>query len=278
MTSSRRLRSRLGWSTADRISVHGYDLPGELMGRVGLGDMGFLSLTGRLPGTAESAVFNACLVTLVEHGVTPSALATRLTLLGAPESLQGAVAAGLLGLGERFVGSIEGAARLTQEAWAEAEEGADPAALAGPIIDRYDREGVPLPGFGHPVHKPVDPRTERLFAIAAEHGLAGRHVALITAVGVEARRRGKPLPINATGAIGAVASELGLPWHVCRGLGVMARAVGLVGHVLEEQGEPIAAELWRRTDDEILRHQHQHARREDGAGDHAHGHHGGETV
>lgn len=251
MSAARPLRSTIGHSTPTTVTVHGYDLPSQLMGHVGLGDMGFLSLTGRLPDEHESAVFNACLVTLVEHGTTPSSLATRLTALGAPESVQAAVAAGLLGLGQRYVGSIEGAARLTQDALGRASSETIES-LAADVVDAHERSGQPLPGFGHPVHDPVDPRTDRLFRIAEEHGFRGRHVALLEAVGDEVgRRRARPLLINATGAIGAVAGELGLPWEICRGLGVMARAVGLVGHVLEESRSPIAPEIWRRVDDEI---------------------------
>src|ERR687887_2830262 len=106
------LKSELGWSTVDRIVVRGKDLPGEILGYLNLGDMAFLELTGRVPNPRESKLFNAMVVTLVEHGVTPSALATRMTYLGAPESPQAAVAAGLLGLGSVFVGSTEGVAKM----------------------------------------------------------------------------------------------------------------------------------------------------------------------
>lgn len=245
------IRSSLGWSSADRVVVHGYDLPGQLLGHVGLGEMGFLSLAGRLPEPDEAAVFEACLVTLVEHGATPSSLATRLTAHGAPESLQGAVAAGLLGLGDRFVGSIEGAAQLTQEAWDDAPD-ADATTLAARVVDDFGRERRPIPGFGHPVHRPVDPRTVRLFEIAEEHGRAGRFVELMRSIADElASRRGTPVPLNATGAIGALVGELDLPWQAGRGIGVMARTVGLVGHVLEEAAAPIAGEIWHRVDEEI---------------------------
>lgn len=251
MSEDRPRTSPLGWSTADRVIVHDHDLAEELLGEVGFGAMAFLSLTRRLPSPDEAAVFEACLVTLVEHGPTPSSLATRLTLLGAPDSLQGAVAAGLLGVGGRFVGSIEGAAQLTQDAWA-AEPDAEVETLAGQIVDRFAHEDRPVPGFGHPVHRPTDPRSTRLFEIAADHGYSGRHVELIRAVGeVLAVRRGEPLTLNATGAIGALLGELGLPWQAGRGIGVMARAVGLVGHVLDEMEQPMAAELWYRVDDEV---------------------------
>src|ERR671922_2113829 len=109
------LKSDLGWSTVDRIVVRGKDLPGEILGSLNLGDMAFLELTGRVPSDGESRLFNAMVVTLVEHGVTPSALVARLTYLGAPEALQAAVAAGLCGLGSVFVGSMEGAAKLLSE-------------------------------------------------------------------------------------------------------------------------------------------------------------------
>jgi citrate synthase len=252
---TKKLRSDLGWSTADRIVVRGHDLADELLGKVSLGDVAFLELMGRLPTPEESVVFNALAVTLVEHGMTPSAIAARLTYFGAPESLQGAVAAGLLGIGDRFGGSIEGAARLLQEALQESTPAGGLRALAGGIVSRHREAKQPIPGLGHPVHKAVDPRTPRLFALAAENGFSGRFVELMELVSEEASRSyGRPLPVNATGAIGAVASELEIPWRVCRGLAVMARAIGLVAHIQEEMQEPLAAEIWSRIDDESSSH------------------------
>lgn len=248
---TKKLKSDLGWSTEDRIVVRGHDLADELLGKVSLGDVAFLELKGRLPTAQESIVFNALAVTLVEHGMTPSAIAARLTYFGAPESLQGAVAAGLLGIGDRFGGSIEGAARMLQEA----EHAGDQRALAGAIVGRFREKKQQIPGLGHPVHKTVDPRTPKLFALAADNGLSGRYVELMKLVGEEASRTfGRPLPVNATGAIGAIASELELPWQVCRGLAVMARAIGLVAHLQEEMQEPLAAEIWSRVDDESSSH------------------------
>lgn len=232
------IRSDLAWSTAERIVVRGKDLPGEILGHLNLGDMAFLELTGRTPNERESKLFNAMVVTLVEHGVTPSALAARLTYLGAPEALQGAVAAGLLGLGSVFVGSMEGAAKLLSEAIA-----------AGKNAKTVVAENKRIPGLGHPVHKPLDPRTTRLFEIAREAGYYGRYCELMEAISRE-----KNLTLNATGAIGALACELGLDWKVVKGLGVMARAVGLVGHILEESRAPMAEEIWRRIEEESTRH------------------------
>jgi citrate synthase len=241
----------MGSSTADRITVRGHDLVEDLIGKVSLGEMAFLELKGRLPSHKESTVFNALAVTLVEHGMTPSAIATRLTYFGAPESLQGAVAAGLLGIGDRFGGSVEEAARTLQEALEGAGSKPDLDALARQVVAAHRESKRPIAGLGHPIHKPIDPRTPRLFAIAAENGFSGSFVQLMVAISAEASRSyGRELPVNATGAIGAIASELDIPWRVTRGLAVMARAIGLVAHVQEELEEPLAAEIWSRVDEE----------------------------
>lgn len=249
------LRSQIAWSTHDRIGVFGYDLPRDLIGRVNLGDMGFLEIAGRLPTNAESKVFNAVLVTLVEHGITPSSIATRMTYAGAPEAMQAAVAAGLLGLGTVFVGSIEGAAKMLSEALPDPRAKVSLDACAEQIVAAHMHAKRSIPGLGHPIHKPIDPRVPRLFAVARANGFGGPYIRLMRLVAdkvaVAAKR---DLPINATGAIGAICCELGLPWKVCRGVGVMARAVGLVGHILEESRNPMALEVWRRTEDEATRH------------------------
>lgn len=249
--SARPLRSGMSQSTPDRIVVRGFDLTADLLGRVNLGDMAFLELTGRLPDGSESTVFNAMLVALVEHGITPSTIAARLTYLGAPEAVQGAVAAGLLGVGSVFVGTIEGAARMLQEAMPFGSERADLPELAVAIVERHRARRQLIPGLGHPVHTPVDPRSVRLFALASQHGLSGRYVRLMQMVGEEAERQtGRVLPVNVTGAVGALASEMEIPWQIGRGLGVMARCIGLVAHVLEEMREPMGAEIWRRVEEE----------------------------
>jgi citrate synthase len=252
---TKRIKSDLGWSTTDRIVVRGIDLANDIIGKVSLGDLAFLELKGRLPTPQESVVFNAIAVTLVEHGMTPSAIAARLTYFGAPESLQGAVAAGLLGLGDRFGGSIEGAAQVLQEGLEGIEPGTDLRTVARDIVAAHKRKKQVIPGLGHPIHKPIDPRTPRLFAVAAENGLSGRYVELMELIAEEAGVAfGRELPVNATGAIAALASELGIPWRVTRGLAVMARAIGLVAHIKEEIEDPTASEIWSRVEDEASGH------------------------
>ena len=250
-----KLTSSIGWSTADKISVRGLDLPNEILGHMNLGDLAFLQLTGRKATPEESKVFNAIVITLVEHGITPSAIAARMTYMGAPESLQAAVAAGLCGLGTVFVGSMEGASKMLYEALPQDKlgTGVDLDALAVETVAGFrDRKAI-VPGLGHPVHKPVDPRTPRLFEIAAQNGKSGEYVALMQKIQTEAEARsGKMLPINATGAIGAICCEFGFPWKIVRGFGVMARAIGLVGHILEESENPISYDIWQRVEEEIL--------------------------
>lgn len=250
-----KLTSDIGWSTADRITVRGLDLPSEILGEMNLGDLAFLLVAHRKPTPQESRVFNAIVITLVEHGITPSAMVARLTYMGAPESLQAAVAAGLNGLGTVFVGSMEGASKMLYDALPtdRAGQGADLDDIADQVVRDFAERGQIIPGLGHPVHKPVDPRTPRLFQIAEENGLSGDYIDLIQRIQARAEeKRGKALPINATGAIGAISCEFGFPWQIVRGFGVMARSIGLVGHILEERENPMAFELWQRTEEEIL--------------------------
>jgi citrate synthase len=228
------IKSDLGWSTRERIVVRGKDLPGEILGTLNLGDMAFLELTGRVPNPRESRLFNAMAVTLVEHGITPSALAARMTYLGAPEAMQAAVAAGLCGLGSVFVGSMEGAAKMLS---------------SGRTAQEIVAETKRIPGLGHHLHKPVDPRAARLFELARETGFYGNYCHRMEEIA-----KLKNLTLNATGAIGALACELGLDWRAVRGIGVMARAVGLVGHLLEESRQPMAEAVWHQVEAQATQH------------------------
>ncbi len=252
MTARKRLRSDIAWSDATHIVVRGHNLV-DLLGKASLGEFAFLELTGRMPTPEQSTVFEAIVVVLVEHGLTPSAIAARMTYLGSPEALQAAVAAGLLGIGDRFGGPAESVARMLQDAMTGG--GDDLRAMAADVVRASRDTGRPVPGVGHPIHREVDPRTPRLFEVAAANGYAGRYVELMNLVGDEASTAfGRHLPVNATGAIGAIASELGFEPRMCRGLAVIARSIGLVAHLLEEDREPLAAEIWSRVDDEASEH------------------------
>ena len=258
MKPSRPVKSDLAYATPTKVVIQGLDLCEQIVGKLDLGQMTFLEFFGRLPkDDKELRMFNAMMVILIEHGITPSSLATRMTYCGAPEAVQAAVAAGLLGLGSVFVGSLDNAARMLQTSLKGAPENADLDAIAATLVADYRSRKEIIPGIGHPFHKPIDPRTPALFGVARESGFYGRYAILIEKIGAEATRRaGKPLPVNVTGAMAAIASEFGLPWQICRGLAVAARAIGLVGHIIEEMRQPMADELYMRIEAEASAHLH----------------------
>ena len=211
----------------------------DLLGKLTFTEMIVFQMLGRVPSPGEAACIDACLVALIEHGLTPSAIAARLVYTSAPEAMQGAVAAGLLGVGGRFVGTVEGCAALV------ARIAGAPDALSEAAAIVAEAKG-PIPGFGHDVHKPDDPRTPRLFAIARQHGLAGKHVAALELLGATldgAKRR--HITINATGAVAAILADAGVPAEIMRGFALIARCAGLVGHVHEEQHAPAMGAIWR---------------------------------
>lgn len=255
MAARKSFRSDIAWATPDAVYVKGHDLCRDLLGKVSLGDMTFLQLMDRFPNPKEATVFNALSITLMEHGMTPSALAARLTLAGAPDAIQAAVAAGLCGLGSVFVGSTEAAAKMLQEAFAAPGQREDLKTIAAEIAKAEHAAGRRLPGIGHHFHKPVDPRAVRLFEIAEANGFGGHYVGLMKEVAAASERlTGKALPVNATGAVAAVASELGMHWSTVPGLGIIARTVGLVAHIREERLNPLAREIKTRVEEEATAH------------------------
>jgi citrate synthase len=208
-----------------------------------------------MPSAGETRLFDAALVALADHGLTPSVLAARLTWTGATESLQGSVAAGLLGAGNVFLGVVEDTARFLAAILAEAalevrhgvggegEEGLR--AAAERAVAAEIAAGRRIPGLGHPVHKAVDPRTPRLFEIAEEAGIPIPHLRLLRTVAeAHAAATGKVLPINGAGAAGAAYADLGFPPEIVRGFALLARTAGLVGHLAEERTDPIGLRLW----------------------------------
>lgn len=228
-------QTKIGKSTRDRIFVHGYDLTEDLIGKITLADMAFLGAMHRKPTENESKMLNALLVAICEHGYTPSSISTRLTYLGAPESVQSAVAAGLLGAGTVYLGAMEYVAEMLQDAFQKYGEERDLQEIASLVINERQESGKQLPGFGHPVHKPEDPRTTRLFAIAEELGFNGKNSQLLKEIHRQiCEKKGKTITLNAVGAIGAIMADMGIDYRVVKSFAVAARAVGLVAHIVEE--------------------------------------------
>ncbi len=252
------LVSGIGTSDAESITVCGRDLATDLMGVVSFPDLAFLLVAQRLPTPGESNVLNAVLVSLADHGLTPTALAARLTYTGAPEALQAAVAAGLLGAGSVFLGPTEDTALFLSAAVAEGRLDVDTpepevlAAAARAVRERL-AAGQRVPGLGHPVHKVTDPRVPRLYQLAGEAGVIGPHLRLLQAVAeVYPEFAGHPLPINGAGAAGAALADLGLPPEVARGFALLARTAGLVGHIAEERRQPIGRKLYQDVEHRMI--------------------------
>lgn len=219
-----------------RIVVRGRGLTDELMGSVTFTQMIYLTITGDLPDPAAERMLDAVLVSLVDHGVTASSLAARMTIRSAPEALQGAVAAGLLNAGGRALGSMEGCGRML-ERYAPASDDPDELEAAARLaVAELTADGGRIAGLGHTVHERGDQRADRLFSIAGEVGLRSRHIGLLEAIAaIAGERAGKKVPINVTGAIAASLLEMGIDWKLFRGFGLMSRVVGLVAHVQEER-------------------------------------------
>jgi citrate synthase len=244
----------IGTSEATSICLLGHDLAGELLGRVGFGELALWLATQQRPTPQQVRVFEAVLVALADHGFTPTAIAARLTLYSAPDALQGAIAAGLLGGGSRFLGvtedtgcflagvlsTVEGSLPVTEEQWD---------ALALRAVRDQRAAGRLIPGLGHPVHKTADPRTAVIMEIADQEGLRGPHLRLFEAIGrVHAPVLGRRLPLNGAGVAGAALADLGLPPELLRGVALLARAAGLLGHLAEEMRHPIAPDIYATVD------------------------------
>jgi citrate synthase len=248
------LRTSIGRSTPESITVRGRDLAAEVMGQMSFAELAFLLAAGRTPTEGEGILFDAVLVSLADHGLTPTALAARLTYTGAPESLQGAVAAGLLGGGSVFLGPVEDTARFLDDILATVPEAdaADDAALDAAATDAVRKaveSGRRIPGLGHPIHTDVDPRTPRLYELARNAGVAGPHLRLLEMVAAAHRAAtGKALPVNGAGAAGAALADLGFPPPLARGFALLARTAGLIAHLAEESQQPIGMPLWREVD------------------------------
>jgi citrate synthase len=222
-------------SNAETILVRGRDLARELMGKVTFTELLWLLVTGQMPTGAQRTVLDSTLVAIAEHGLVPSVQVSRMTLAAAPEALQGAVAAGILGCGSVVLGSAEAAGRFLAEI-AERAGAADPEAAITAVVGEYRAARRSIPGYGHPLHKGADPRAQRLIAIATQAGLAGRHIAIAGRAEQQLPGLiGRPLALNVSGAIPAVLLDAGYPLQALKGVPLLARTAGLIGHLLEEQ-------------------------------------------
>lgn len=248
--------TQIATSTTDDIFIRGKSLCSELIGKLSFTEMIFWGVLGRTPTPSQTRILDACLVTLMEHGLTPSAIVTRMTYASAPEAMQAAVAAGLCGVGSLFVGTLDGAGVLLKRMVGKVagQQGAQLTETqrtellrteALSIAQEHKQSRTPLPGFGHPQHKPDDPRSPVLLALAREVEVAGDHVAAITALGQAIDEvYGKHITLNATGAIAAVLADAGIPYEILRGVALIARSAGLVAHVHEEQQQPTLRAFW----------------------------------
>ncbi|HWG11740.1 MAG TPA: citryl-CoA lyase [Streptosporangiaceae bacterium] len=267
MTDVPSFPTSLGTSDRSTITLLGQDLARDLMGQVSFGELAYWLITLERPTPQQTRLFETVLLGLADHGFTPTAIAARLTYLSAPDAIQGALAAGLLGGGSRYLGVTEDTGRFLAEVLAAAptvppvppvpdpDAPADPAAeaawdaLAEQAVAGRSAAGRFVPGLGHPVHKEGDPRTPRIIGVAREEGLYGPHLALFEAVGrVHQKVLGKRLPLNGAGVSGAALADLGLPLDLLRGVVLLARCAGLLGHVAEEIRRPIAQDIYLTVD------------------------------
>jgi citrate synthase len=230
--------SAISASNDSTILVRGRDLVQELVGRVSFTDHFWLLVTGQPPSAGQRRVLDATLVAIAEHGLVPSVQASRMTLAAAPEALQGAVAAGILGCGSVVLGSSEAAGVFYSEIARSSKEGTENAAIR--VIQEYKSGRRSIPGYGHPLHKEADPRALRLLQTAEEVGLVGQFVTIARLVeSLLPRVLGRPLALNVSGAIPAVLLDAGFPLLALKGVPILARTAGLIAHLLEEQQQPI---------------------------------------
>jgi citrate synthase len=246
------METRISQAYPDRVEVRGRDLTGELMGSLSFTEYFHLLLTGREPTEDQRFFLDLLLVAIAEHGMMPTNVAARMTLAADPEALQGAVAAGILGAGTVLLGTAEACATLLEEAQAKVASGAEPADVAVETTREVHTSGGKLPGFGHPLHKPLDPRAERVLELADERGASGPHVLLARAFrDAAAETWGKPLTMNVSMPIAAVMLDLGFSPAVVKAIPILARTAGLLAHLAEERQQPIGFPMAAAADEAV---------------------------
>jgi citrate synthase len=236
----------------DRVEVRGRDLTGDLMGRLTFTDFVHLLLTGEEPTDDQRFFLDLLLVSIAEHGMMPTSVAARMTLAADPTALQAAVAAGILGAGPVVLGTSEECARLLAEASARVASGERGEDVVADVARAARTDGERVPGFGHPVHRPVDPRAERILALADERGVSGESVELARLLrDAVAREWGKPLAMNVSLPIAAVMLDLGYPLSTVKAVPILARTAGLLAHLAEEQESPLGFFLAGKAEESV---------------------------
>ena len=244
--------SRICQAFPDRVEVRGQDLSRDLMGRLSFTEYFHLLLTGSEPTEDQRYFLDLLLVAIAEHGMMPTNVAARMTLAADPGSLQGALAAGILGAGPVILGTSESCARLLEEAQEKVLAGGDPAAVADELAAEIHAAGDKAPGFGHPVHRPLDPRAERILELADARGISGAHVLLARHFrDAVAKSWGKPLTMNVAMPSAAVLLDLGFTSATVKAIPLLARTAGLLAHLAEEQQHPVGLLMAGRAEEAI---------------------------
>ncbi len=244
--------SQISQAYPDRVEVRGRDLCGDLMGSLTFTEYFHLLLTGNEATDDQRYFLDLLLVAIAEHGMMPTNVAARMTLAADPESLQGAVAAGILGCGPVILGTAESCARLLERGQEQVAAGGDPAAVAAELAGALRASGQKAPGFGHPLHRPLDPRAERILELADARGVSGPHVALARHLrDAVTEAWGRPLTMNASMPIAAVMLDLDFPASAVKAVPILARTAGLLAHLAEEQQNPIGFLMAGRAEDAI---------------------------
>jgi citrate synthase len=232
-------KSAIATADATGVEVHGHDLATDLMGRLTFTEFFHLLMTGREPTEDQRFFLDLLLVSIAEHGLTPSVVAARMTYAAAPGVLQAAVAAGILGCGTVVLGTAELCGQVLVDAAKRVAGGADADAAAMAIAAVIHARGDKMPGFGHPLHKPVDPRAERVLALADERRISGRHIDLARRLApTVARLWGRQMPMNLSMAIAACLLDLDFPFAFIKAVPILARTAGLLAHLAEEESRP----------------------------------------
>jgi citrate synthase len=244
--------SHISQAYPDRVEVRGRDLCGDLMGRLSFTEYFHLLLCGREPTEEQRYFLDVLLVAIAEHGMMPTNVAARMTLAADPDSLQGAVAAGILGCGPVILGTSEECARVLEAAQARVAVGSTPEAAARDVAGAIRASGGKAPGFGHPVHRPLDPRAERILELADARGVSGPHVLLARHLrDAVAETWGKPLTMNVSMPIAAVMLDLGFPASAVKAVPILARTAGLLAHLAEEQQHPVGLLMAARAEEAV---------------------------